>query len=109
MLTFVGVYAVPTFSSWLLVTSGASSPQPSASVGAEGAGALDREPNGLKAAEPPPTRVGWKTGFDATGGGPPLLAGAFGPPPYFAPDASATFCVMLSGVRSRSERAVTCT
>jgi hypothetical protein len=52
--------------------------------------------------------VGVKTGFfAATGGGP--LEGIFGPPEYFAPEASETFCIIFSGVRSASERAVTWT
>jgi hypothetical protein len=50
-----------------------------------------------------------KTGFfAATGGGPPE-EGTFPPPEYLAPDASDTFCTILSGLRSASERAVTWT
>ena len=47
-----------------------------------------------------------KTGLAAGGGGPPLglLAGAgVDAPPYFAPDASDTFCTIPSGLRSLSE------
>jgi hypothetical protein len=108
MFTLVGLYADWTFSSCDLVTSGASAPQPSASSLALGAGALER-PRGLNPEPPPPTDVGVKTGFlDATGGG-PLEEGMLGPPEYFAPEASATFWMILSGVRSASERAVTWT
>jgi hypothetical protein len=53
--------------------------------------------------------VGVKTGFFAATGGGPREAGTSGAPPYLAPDASATFSTILSGVRSASERAVTWT
>jgi hypothetical protein len=65
--------------------------------------------NGLKP-EFPPDRVGLNAGLDAVGGGGPEDDGAGADPAeYFAPDASATFWTMLSGLRSRSERAVTWT
>ena len=108
MLTLVGLYAVPTFSSCDLVTSGASAPHPSASSSPLGAGARER-PSGLNADPPPPTFVGVKTGFFAATGGGPLDEGILAPPVYLAPDASDTFWMILSGVRSASERAVTCT
>ena len=58
---------------------------------------------------PPPIRVGVNTGLDEVGGGGPPEdeAGNAGPPAYFEPEASATFCTMPSGVRSRSDLAVT--
>lgn len=88
-----------TLSSWVLVTGGASAPHPSAStLASDLLVALDGIPE---------LCVGVKTGLEAieglvaaaTGGGASLLE-------YFAPEASATFRMMLSGVRSRSERAV---
>lgn len=84
---------------------GASAPQPSSSAFASFCVLARVLANGLK---PPdtPERVGLKTGFEATGGGGPPCALVEAPPEYFAPDASATFCTMLSGVRSRSDRAV---
>jgi hypothetical protein len=61
---------------------------------------------GLKL-DAPPDRVGLKAGLEVTGGGgPDDGGGAALPAEYLAPDASATFCTMLSGVRSRSDRAV---
>lgn len=94
-----------TFSSWVLVTGGASAPQPSSSTFCCAGDAVRcAPPKGLK---PPPDRAGVKTGFDATEGLGPDLAGAgASPAEYFEPDESATFCTMPSGVRSRSERAV---
>jgi hypothetical protein len=62
--------------------------------------------NGLKL-ELPPDRVGLKAGLFAGGGGPDDEGDGALPAEYFAPDASATFCTIPSGVRSRSERAVT--
>jgi hypothetical protein len=57
---------------------------------------------------PPPIDFGVKTGFlAATGGGPP--EGMFAPPEYFAPEASETFWMIFSGLRSASDRAVTWT
>ena len=53
---------------------------------------------------------GWAVvlaGLEAVGGGGPLdSGGAELPAEYFAPEASATFWTMPSGVRSRSDRAV---
>jgi hypothetical protein len=64
-----------------------------------------RDPvSGLKP-PPPPTRVGVKAGFEVTGGGGPRNPGAVAGE-YFEPEESATFCIMPSGVRSRSDRAV---
>jgi hypothetical protein len=57
--------------------------------------------------EVPDDRVGLKAGLEAVGGGGPLDGGgAELPAEYFEPEASATFWTMLSGVRSRSDRAV---
>ena len=64
---------------------------------------------GLKAPAAPLLRVGVKAGFEDTGGGGPLLAEACGAPEYLEPDASETFRTIDSGVRSRSDLAVTCT
>ena len=50
-----------------------------------------------------------KAGLEDTGGGGPLLAEAWGAPEYLEPDASETFRTIDSGVRSRSDLAVTCT
>lgn len=69
---------------------------------------LDRElAKGLKPEVATLDRVGLKAGLEAVGGGGPeeVLGGLLGAE-YFAPEASATFCTMPSGVRSRSERAV---
>jgi hypothetical protein len=52
--------------------------------------------------------VGVNTGFDATAGAAVGAAEAL-PAEYFEPEASATFWIMPSGVRSRSDRAVTWT
>lgn len=60
---------------------------------------------GLKE-ELPPVRVGVKAGFEETGGAGPVEAEGALPAEYLEPDASATFCTMPSGVRSRSDRAV---
>ena len=60
--------------------------------------------NGLKL-PPPPIRVGVKTGFEVTGGGGPRDPGIVADE-YFEPEASATFCIILSGLRSWSDRAV---
>ena len=104
MLTFVGLYAGATFSSCDLITGGASAPHPSSST--FGSFALPLElANGLKP-EVAVDRVGLKAGFDASGGGSEDGVGATLPAEYLAPDASATFLTMPSGVRSRSERAV---
>ena len=105
MLTFVGLYAGATFSSCDLTTGGASAPHPSSSTFESFC--LARElANGLKP-EAAEDRVGLKAGFEATGGGGPEDdGGAALPAEYFAPDASATFWTMASGVRSRSDRAV---
>ena len=86
------------------MTGGASAPHPSSSTFAFG---LDLElAKGLKL-EVPLERVGLKTGLEANGGGGPEDAGGGALlEEYFAPEASATFLTMLSGVRSRSERAV---
>jgi hypothetical protein len=55
----------------------------------------------------PPDRVGVKTGLDAGGlGGPDAAGGGAELEEYLAPEASATFCTMPSGVRSESDRAV---
>lgn len=105
MLTLVGLYADATFSSCDLTTGGASAPQPSSSTFESFF--LARElANGLKP-DAAVDLVGLKTGFEATGGGGPEDGGGAAlPAEYFAPDASATFWTMLSGVRSRSDRAV---
>jgi hypothetical protein len=79
MLTFVGLYADSTFSSCERVTSGASAPHPSASV-SWWEGVARARPSGLKAAPPPPTWVGVKTGFLAATGGGLLAAGRVGAP-----------------------------
>lgn len=51
--------------------------------------------------------VGVNTGFDATTGfGAAVGATGVLPAEYFEPEASATFWIMPSGVRSRSDRAV---
>ena len=103
----MGLYAGATFSSCDLVTGGASWPQPSSSTFVSFLPGRERElAKGLKPTFPD-DRVGLKTGFDAVGGG-ALLGGAVVelPAEYFAPEASATFWTMLSGVRSRSDRAV---
>lgn len=84
------------------MTGGASDPQPSASTLASD---LREDLIGM-----PEVWEGEKTGLDAmvglvaaaTGGGASLLE-------YLEPEASATFRIMPSGVRSRSERAVICT
>jgi hypothetical protein len=59
--------------------------------------------NGLN--PPPPIRVGVKTGFEATGGGGACNSDIV-VDEYFEPEASATFCIILSGLRSWSDRAV---
>lgn len=70
------------------------------------AGARERSPSGLNPEDPPPTRVGVNTGLEEAGGGGPLEVGIEPPPEYLEPEASATFWMMLSGVRSRSDLAV---
>ena len=64
---------------------------------------------GLKPPVAPLLRVGVKAGLEETGGGGPLFPVAGGAPEYLEPDASETFCTIDSGVRSRSDLAVTCT
>jgi hypothetical protein len=57
--------------------------------------------------EPVPLCVGVNTGFDGTTGfGATAGADEALPAEYLAPEASATFRAILSGVRSRSDRAV---
>lgn len=112
MLTFVGLYAGATFSSCVRVVLGASAAQPSSSVLESCAGApLERPPSDLKPVDDPPTWVGVNAGFDAAGGGGARSSLALDAvsPEYLDPDASATLRIMLSGVRSRSLRAVICT
>src|SRR6266480_4034984 len=106
ILTFVGLYAGATFSSCVLVTGGASAPHPSLSVCSCGWATRDRDPRGLNGEPLPAMAVGVNTGFDEAGGLGPLADGIFPPPEYFEPEASATFCMIESGVRSRSDRAV---
>lgn len=66
-----------------------------------------RDPaKGLKPPPPALLRVGVKAGLEETGGGGPLLLGSDPPPEYLEPEASDTFLMMDSGVRSRSDRAV---
>lgn len=86
------------------MTGGASAPHPSSSTGSSFLvfRSLD--------ARPPPVPldcVGVKAGFDATGG---LVLVATGggalPAEYLEPEESATFCIIPSGVKSRSDRAV---
>lgn len=85
------------------MTGGASAPHPSASaVESPDWAALAR----MGLYPPPPLLcVGVKAGLDATIG---FVAAATGgaPAEYFEPDASATFCMIPSGVRSRSDLAV---
>ena len=107
----VGWYAEGTFSSSVLVIGGASSPQPSLSTLRLFVGpCLVLEPaRGLKAAAPALLRVGVKAGFEEMGGGGAFAVPADDPPPYLEPEASETFWIIDSGVRSRSDRAVICT
>lgn len=85
---------------------GASAPHPSASTFPL-CWVLDLDPaKGLKPPTPPDL-VGLKAGLEATGGaGPEDGVEAALLEEYFAPEASATFFTMPSGVRSRSDRAV---
>jgi hypothetical protein len=59
---------------------------------------------------PPLLCVGVKAGFEVTDG---FVAAATSggalPAEYFDPEASATFCMIPSGVKSRSDLAVICT
>lgn len=50
--------------------------------------------------------VGVNAGFEATDGFVAAATGGASPLEYFEPEASATFWVILSGLRSRSDRAV---
>lgn len=50
-----------------------------------------------------------KAGFEAIEGLIEAVGGGAVAEEYFAPEASATFWIMLSGERSRSDRAVICT
>lgn len=105
MFTFVGLYAGATFSNCDLIIGGASAPHPSSSAFASLCVRTLVLANGLKPPETPDL-VGLKTGFEATGGGGPDCEAVDPPPEYLAPEASETFCTILSGVRSRSDRAV---
>lgn len=103
----MGLYADCTFSICERVTGGASTPHPSSSTLPSFCALLDRGPaRGLNPV-PAPDLVGVNAGFEVTGGGGPEEDGGGAlPAEYFAPEASSTFCIMPSGVRSRSERAV---
>lgn len=102
----VGLYAGCTFSICERVTGGASAPHPSSSTFPPFWALFDLElAKGLNPA-PAPDLVGVNAGFEATGGGGPEDGGGALPAEYFAPEESATFCTIPSGVRSRSDRAV---
>jgi hypothetical protein len=88
------------------VTCGASAPHPSSSTGPDDGAARALAPRGLKPEPPLPEIVGVKTGLEEMGGGGPSDFGIELAPEYFEPEASATFCTIASGVRSRSDLAV---
>lgn len=107
-MTFVGLYADSTFSSVLRETCGALDPQPSfSSSPAFVVEVLERALVAAKERDPAALCVGVKTGLEAIGGGGPLddAVGALSPE-YLEPEASSTLRMILSGVRSRSDRAV---
>lgn len=86
------------------MTGGASGPQPSSTRVLSGRSRSG--PAGVLFRAMPPDRDGVKTGFEDVGGlGAVEIAWSL-PEVYLAPEASLTFFMMPSTVRSASERAV---